>query len=208
MHRLIVLLLLMILLLPASQARAEDAYEELSASALAISPASFASVRQGIEQLAVSGDPRAAVVIGALHDGMLYARDDHALFIQLPDGSYVDARTGAPAPDVTDEAVKTVRVNNAVRSAIDAALGVLQLFAPDAPTRMQAAAAVFTSHDPAALPALDKALAAEQDPAVNRRIEQAKAAALLSAPDAGQTDKLAAVAVLRARGDQDSRSLL
>jgi urea transport system permease protein len=208
MHRLIVLLLLMILLLPASQARAEDAYEELSASALAISPASFDSVRQGIEQLAVSGDPRAAVVIGALHDGMLYARDDHALFIQLPDGSYVDARTGAPAPDVTDDDVKTVRVNNAVRSAIDAALGVLQLFAPDAPTRMQAAAAVFTSHDPAALPALDKALATEKDPAVKRRIEQAKAAALLSAPDAGQTDKLAAVAVLRARGDQDSRSLL
>src|SRR3984885_11883303 len=142
MHRLIVLLLLMILLLPASQARAEDAYEELSASALAISPASFDSVRQGIEQLAVSGDPRAAVVIGALHDGTLYANDEHVLFIQQPDGKYVDAKTGAPAPDVSDDDVKTVRVNNAVRSAIDAALGALQLFAPNASTRLQAASAV------------------------------------------------------------------
>jgi len=105
-------------------------------------------VRQGIEQLAVSGDPRATAVIGALHDGLLYANDDHVLFIQQPDGSYVDARTGKPAPDVTDDDVKTVRVNNAVRGAIDGALGSLRLFAPDAPTRLQAASAVFTSHDP------------------------------------------------------------
>jgi urea transport system permease protein len=211
MHRLIALLLLIILVLPASQARADsidDAYQELSASALAISAASFDSVRQGIEQLAASGDPRAAVVIGALHDGMLYANDDHALFIQQPDGSYVDARTGAKAPDVTDDDVKTVRVNNAVRSAIDAALGSLQLFAPDSPTRLRAAAAVFTSHDPAALPALAKALANETNPEVKRRMQQAQAAALLSAPDASEADKLAAVATLRARGDQDSRSLL
>src|ERR1700733_14315805 len=194
MHRLIALLLFVSVLLAGPGARADsidDAYEELSASALAISPASFDSVRQGIEQLAASGDPRAAVVIGALHDGLLYANDDHALFIQQPDGSYVDARTGAKAPDVTDDDVKTVRVNNAVRGAIDAALGGLQLFAPDAPTRLHAAAAVFTSHDPAALPALKKALAKETDPAVKRLMEQAQAAALLSAPDASQADKLA-----------------
>ena len=211
MHRLIALLLLVILVLPAPQARADstdDAYEELSASALAISPASFDSVRHGIEVLALSGDPRAALVIGALHDGTLYANDDHALFIQQPDGSYVDARSGTPAKDVTDDDVKVVRVNNAVRSAIDAALGSLRLFAPDAPTRLLAASAVFTSHDPAALPALDRALAKETDPDVKRRMEQARAAAVLSAPDATDADRLAAVTTLRARGDQDSRSLL
>jgi urea transport system permease protein len=101
MHRLIVSLLLIILLLPASRARADaldDAYGDLAASALIISPEAFDSVRQGIEQLAVSGDPRAAAVIGALHDGNLYANDDRALFIQQPDGKYVDARTGAPPP--------------------------------------------------------------------------------------------------------------
>jgi urea transport system permease protein len=95
-----------------------------------------------------------------------------------------------------------------VRSAIDAALGSLELFAPDAATRLHAATAVFTTHDPAALPALKKALAKETDPAVKRRMEQAQAAALLSAPDASQADKLAAVATLRARGDQDARGLL
>jgi urea transport system permease protein len=211
MHRLIVSLLLIILLLPASRARADaldDAYGDLAASALIISPEAFDSVRQGIEQLAVSGDPRAAAVIGALHDGNLYANDDRALFIQQPDGKYVDARTGAPAPDVTDDDVKSVRVNNAVRSAIDAALGSLELFSSNTATRLNAASAVFTAHDPAALPALDKALANEKDPDVKQRMEQAKAAALLFAPNASQADKLAAVATLRARGDQDSRSLL
>ena len=147
-------------------------------------------------------------MIGALHDGMLYVNDDHVLFIQQADGTYVDARTGAAAPDVTDDDVKAVRVNNAVRGAIDGALGILQLFSPDPQVRLEAASAVFTSHDPAALPALDKALAKETDPAVKRRIEQARAAALLSAPDASQADRLAAVATLRARGDQDARSLL
>ena len=211
MHRLIALLLLVIVMLPVHQAGAtdaDDAYQELSASALVISPASFNSVRKGVEELAISGDPRAAAVIGALHDGDLYARDDHALFIQQADGKYIDARTGSPAPDVTDDDVKAVRVNNAVRSAIDEALGILQLFAPDTATRLQAASAVFTSHDPAALPALSKALAQETNPEVKRRVEQARAAALLSAPDASQADRLAAVATLRARGDQDSRGLL
>jgi urea transport system permease protein len=211
MHRLIALLLPIMLVLVAPCAQADgldDAYEKLSASASTISPASFDSVREGIDRLAVSGDPRAAVVIGALHDGLLYANGDHALFIQQPDGSYVDARTGKPAPDVTEDDVKPVRVNNAVRSAIDGALGGLQLFAPDAATRLHAASAVFTSHDPAALPALNKALAKETDPEVKSRMEQAKAAALLSAPDASQADRLDAVATLKTRGDQDARSLL
>src|SRR6201985_2188853 len=168
MRRLIAVLLLVILLLPASQARADDPYEEIAASAATISAESFDSVRQGVEQLAVSGDPRAAVVIGALHDGMLYANEDRVLFIQQPDGKYVDAKTGDPAPDVSDDDVKVVRVNNAIRSAIDAALGALQLFTPDPSVRFQAASAVFTSHDPAALPALDKALAQEKDPAVKQ----------------------------------------
>ena len=208
MHRLIALLLLIVLVLPASQARAADPYYELSASALKISPVSFDSVRLGVEQLAVSGDPRAAVVIGALHDGVLYARPDHALFIQKADGGYVDARTGAPAPDVTDDDVKAVRLNNEVRSAIDGALGILRLLAPDAPTRLQAASALLTAHNPAALPALNKALAKEFDPEVTRRMEQARAAALLSAPNVSQADRLAAVATLRARGGGEARGLL
>ena len=181
MHRLIGLLFLITLMLPASQACADDAYEEISASAQSISAANFDSVRRGIEELAASGDPRAAIVIGALNDSLLFANEGHTLFIQQPDSTYVDARTGSPAPDITEDDVKSVRVNNAIRS----------------------------GSDPAALSiALDKALAKEKNLDVKRRMEQAKAAALLYAPDASQADKMAAVATLRARGDQDARSVL
>ncbi|OJW25543.1 MAG: urea ABC transporter permease subunit UrtB [Rhodospirillales bacterium 69-11] len=202
-------LMLVLLLLAPLHARAQgvdEAYAALSGSAGVPSAAGFESVRRGVEQLATSGDPRAAVVIGALQAGQLYARPDRTLFIKQPDGSYVDARTGAPAPDAAG--LKQVRLNNAVRSAIDAALGSLRLFAPDAATRLAAAEAVFKSHDPAALPALNQALAKESDAAVKTRMQQARAAALLSSPDASEADRLAAVATLRARGDIDARGFL
>jgi urea transport system permease protein len=99
-------------------------------------------------------------------------------------------------------------VNNAVRGAIDAALGSLRLFSPDAAVRLAAAEAVFKSHDPAALPALERAIAKETDPTVRQRVEQARAAALLASADAGDQDRLAAISVLGARADIDSRSLL
>ncbi len=75
-------------------------------------------------------------------------------------------------------------------------------------SRLEAAETVFHSHDPAALPALDRALAHETDAAVKLRMQQAHAAALLSADGSSETDRLQAVEVLRQRGDIDSRSLL
>ena len=105
-------------------------------------------------------------------------------------------------------AIKPVRLNNSVRGAIDAALGSLRLFDPNASVRLEAAEAVFQSHDPAAIPALDRALAKETDASVKLRMEQARAAAILSDPDATQDARMAAVGVLRTRGDQASRSLL
>jgi urea transport system permease protein len=159
--------------------------------------------------LALSGHPRAAAILSALQANRLFARTtDKALFIKTDDGSFIDAATGEPAADVMSSGLKPVRVNNAVRGEVEAALGSLRLFAPDTATRLDAAEAVFHSHDPAALPALDRALQHESDAGVKARIEQARAAALLSADTAGEADRLAAIDVLRERGDIDSRSLL
>jgi urea transport system permease protein len=179
---------------------ADDAFAALAST-------SFESVRQGVEGLTTSGHPRAQVVITALQDGKLYMRPDKALFIKNEDGTFVDALTGAAA-DVPAGALKQVRVNNAVRGAIDAALGALRLFSSNASVRLAAAEAVFLSRDPAALPALERALVKEEDPAVKRRIEQARAAALLASPNATEAERLDAVATLRARGDIEARSTL
>jgi urea transport system permease protein len=185
------------------------AWGQSSDNALAaLASGNFESIRQGVEQLAFSGDPRALAIISALQAGKLYVRADHVLFIKQDDGSFVDATNGKPAPDVMASGVKQVRMNNPVRGAVDAAMGGLQLFASDLAQRMTAAEAVFHSHDPAALPALDKAIAKEPDAGVKARMQQARAAATLFSSDAKEADRLAAVEVIRARGDLDSRALL
>ncbi|HQT80523.1 MAG TPA: hypothetical protein PLD10_26080, partial [Rhodopila sp.] len=57
-------------------------------------------------------------------------------------------------------------------------------------------------------PAIRRALAKETDPAVKRRMEQARAAVVLSTDDSSEADRLAAIKVLQARGDMDARNIL
>jgi urea transport system permease protein len=210
MKRLLIPLLALFLALAPAAARAQTAPPSADDAMGLLASGVFDQVRDGVKELADSGAPRAATIITALQNGALYYNpDDHVLYIKQDDGTYILAATGAAAPaDLTDDDLKTVRVNNGIRSAMDAALGSLQLLAPDAATRMNAAQAVFHSHQPDALPALAKALAQEKDPDVKLLMQQAQAAALLSSTDASEADRLAAVKVIAARGDQDSRSLL
>ncbi|MGE0419400.1 MAG: urea ABC transporter permease subunit UrtB [Acetobacteraceae bacterium] len=204
MSRLFAWILLALMALSPGLARAQQDQEAFAA----LASTSYNSIRQGVESLAASGNPRAMPVIVALQSGHLYMRADKALFIKADDGSFTNAVDGQPAPDVMASGLKQVRLNNAVRSGIEAALGSLRLFAPDPGTRSSAAEAVFKSHDPAALPSLGKAIAKETDPGVKIRMQQAQAAAQLFSPDTSEADRLAAVAVLRARGDIDARSTL
>ena len=205
MKRIAWLLLIALLALAPESGRAQSADEAFAALA---SP-SFETIRQGVGLLALSGHPQATAILSALQANRLFARtSDKALFIKADDGSFIDATNGRPAADVMASGLKPVRVNNAVRGEVEAALGSLRLFASDASVRLDAAEAVFHSHDPTALPALERALARENDAGVKRRMEQARAAALLSTDSASEDDRLSAVEVLRQRGDIDSRSLL
>jgi urea transport system permease protein len=199
------LLMIVALMLAPITSGAQSADEALASLA---SPG-FDTIRQGVGMLALSGHPQAATILSALHANRLFARTaDKTLFIKADDGTFIDAATGQPAPDVMASGLRQVRVNNAVRAEVDAALGGLRLFAPDAGTRYDAAEAVFHSHDPATLPALQRAIAREGDAGVKRHMEQAQAAALLFADNSSDAERLAAIMVLSDRGDIDSRSLL
>jgi len=204
--RRILLLCLFVALLPLMpvKARADDASDALAA----IASGNYDSMRQGIADLVASGDPRATIIIESLNNNTLFENDDNVLFIQNPDGSLVNAATGAPAPGLTADSLTQVFADIRARAVIDKVLGQLQLFAPDAATRLHAAQALFQSHDVAALPILAKALAKETDPAVKTGLEQAQAAALLFSQDATSQQRIAAVAVLRERGDLEARALL
>ncbi|GAC1337036.1 MAG: urea ABC transporter permease subunit UrtB [Acetobacteraceae bacterium] len=190
--------LVLLLILLTAPARAQSPLAPLGAS-------SFDEIRRGVEALAVSGDPRAAPVLEALQAGRLLTGPGGALFIRDPAGVVTDSETGAAAPDGP---FRPVRINNAVRRTVDAAMGGLRLFSPDAATRAAAAEAVFKSRDAAALPALDRALAQEGSAGIRATMQQARAAAVLASAEAPEAEKLAAIATLRSRGDLDGRALL
>ncbi|MGE3782137.1 MAG: urea ABC transporter permease subunit UrtB [Alphaproteobacteria bacterium] len=181
--------------------------QDRDAALAALATGNYDRIRQGVDQLATSGDPRAADILGALQAGRLYAGPGQALFIKSAAG-LVAADTGEAVSDISTTALKQVRVNNPVRNAIAAALGGLRLFSSDPALRLGAAEAVFQAHNAEFLPALDKALAKETDPAVKERLEQARAASVLSAAAAPAEDRVAAIEVLRDRGDLAARSLL
>ncbi len=102
----------------------------------------------------------------------------------------------------------TVNTNNRLRGALDAALGGLTLLSGDPAKRLDAADAVFKSRQASVLPTLEIAIAKEQDSRIKRVLMQARAAIVLNSADATDADKLAAVDIIRERGDQDALALL
>ncbi|MDI3470959.1 MAG: Urea ABC transporter, permease protein UrtB [Pseudolabrys sp.] len=167
----------------------------------------FSDTSEGIGAVAASGNPRAADILGALQDGrLMFDAASKTVFIKTAAGAVVNAATGRPAmlPDSADN----VRLNNRLRGALDAVMGTLTLLSPDPAKRLDAAQAVFKSRDPKTLPALGTALAREKNSRIRRVLQEARAAAILSSDGADDAAKVAAIAMIRDRGDQDSLALL
>ncbi len=185
---------------PASSQTIDDALGKFAAD-------SFRDTEEGITALAASGSPRAAAIIQALQAGELaFDPASKKIFIRR-DGSVIDAATGEAIASAPAE-LSTVRINNRLRRAIEAALGSLTLVSSDPRQRFSSAQAVFKSRDAGALPALDAALAKESDARIKRALTEARAAVVLYKEDASEADKVSAVGVIRARGDQDAVALL
>src|SRR5436309_56118 len=170
---------------------------------------SYSDTEKAIEATAASGNPRAAIVISALQDArLLFHPGTRKVFIKTESAALLDAASGEPAAGENASDLKPVRINNRLRRAIEAALGSLTLLAPDPAKRFEAAQAVFRSRDAAALPALDAALARETDAGVKRALTEARAAVTLNMSGAKEADQVEAVAIIRARADQDALALL
>jgi urea transport system permease protein len=163
----------------------------------------------GINQVAASGSPRAATILQALQNGsLMYSAEQKAVYIQDSDSKLFDAATGQPLSGDAPADLDTVNINNRIRGLIDAALGGLTLLSSNPDKRRDAAEAVFKSHEASALPTLETALAKEQDGRIKGVLLQARAAIVLNSADASDTDKLAAVEIIRERADQDALALL
>jgi urea transport system permease protein len=140
----------------ASSARA-DALDDTLAKFL---DDKFPQTAAAIGELVAEAPPQAAAILEALGDNRLMIDPaDHLVAYKTAAGALINAKTGAPVEGVDAAAFKKVRVNNALRSTIEGAMGSLTLANPDPDKRLAAAADVFRTHDAKALPAVQAQLA-------------------------------------------------
>ncbi len=167
----------------------------------------FPQTETAIGELAVEAPPQAAAILEALGDNrLLIDPADHIVAYKTAAGTILNAKTGEAVAN--PEAFKKVRVNNALRRAIEGAMGSVTLANPDPEKRLAAAEDVFRTRDAKALPALQTQLAKESDPRVADAFRLARAAILITSDNATTQDRLAAIDTLKARGDQDAQSLI
>ena len=189
----------------ASSARA-DAVDDTLAKFL---DDKFPQTAAAIGELAAEAPPQAAAILEALGDNrLLIDPADHIVAYRTAAGALLNAKTGEPVQGVDAAAFKKVRVNNALRSTIEGAMGSLTLANPDPEKRLAAAEDVFRTHDAKALPALQAQLGKESDPRVAAALKLAQASIFATSDSASPQDRLSAIATLKERGDQDAQSLI
>ena len=169
----------------------------------------FPQTEAAVRELAAEAPPTAAAILEALGDNrLLIDPADHLVAYKTATGAILNAKTGEPIAGVDPAAFKKVRVNNALRSAIEGAMGSLTLANPDPEKRLAAAEDVFRTHDSKALPALQAQLGKESDPRVAAALKLAQASIFATSDTTSTQDRLAAIATLKERGDQDAQSLI
>jgi urea transport system permease protein len=199
----VVLVLATIVGAPAARAASiEEALSHFTAD-------SFSETQAGITDAAESGDPQAATILQALRDErLMFSAEQKTVFYKDASDKLVDAASGKPVAGAGPSDLAAVRLNNRLRGMIDGVIGTLTLLAPDPQKRFEAAQAVFKSKDATALKTVESAIAKETDARVKKALNEARAAIQLTSDAASEADKLAAVAIIRDRGDQDALGLL
>ncbi len=185
---------------PAAAGSFEDALPKLAAD-------SFSDTADAIAAIAASGHADAEAVISGIAAGrVVFDPATKAVYLRAADGGTKNLATGAS--ETAPASARAVRQNNRIRTLIDAALGTLRLMSPDPQRRLAAANAVFKSRDASALKLLDEALAKETDPRVKKVLAEARAAILIVAPNTPDAERIAAIRLIGAKGDNDALALL
>jgi urea transport system permease protein len=165
---------------------------------------------KALQGLVATAAPNGLAVIEALAAGRLvFDPESRTVLYKDASGALKLAKTGEPAPaELAAKPLKTVRVNNRLRRAVDAAGGTFELRSPDPAKRAAAARAVFKTREPTALPAIGRALAGEKDATAKKALEQARAAIILGKADAPEAERVAAAAVVASVADPEALAAL
>ena len=176
----------------------------------ALNADSYDAKAQAVETLAALQDERAVPVLQAMLDGRLFVRQaDGRLVVGAKEGQAYrlsDAQNGGDLGTAASRALDKVKVNNAVRGTLKAALGRLQLQSPNPARRLAAVDDVLRDRSPAAAGLLRDALAAETDASVRAAMQFGVAAMDLAGNDPAK--RLAAIDGLAGSLDPRARALL
>ncbi len=169
----------------------------------------YTSIEAGVDALGATADPLAATALNALNDGMLVLRrDDGKIFVIDAGGAkLIDPVTGEAAGEASGAVIEKLKIKNSIRRKIATALSGMTLLAKDRSVRLQAANTIFSSADATQIEALDKAIAQETDSAVKTRMNEARAAILLTTSK-DQKVLSASINQIAARGDRDALQAL
>jgi urea transport system permease protein len=206
------LMMLLATAMVAIPAHAQVADAELSTLVDALAPGNFKDREAAIGALTAAGDQRAVPVLETLLEGELYFDEatGKVVFTSASGGKgdISDPVTGAALPELTEDGLEKVKVNNGLRRVLRTAIGQMTLLSDDSAVRLFAAQSILRDADPAQLELLDTAIAAETDAGIRRVMEQARAAIILKTPDASIEDWQTAVPVVKAIGGRDALNAL
>ena len=156
-----------------------------------------------LQDAVTRADPGLATFAQALLDDSVKTTATGVFIVH--DDKAVDAVTGRPAtlPDDAED----VSNNNRMRGALEATLSGLRLLSPDTATRRKAVADLSGSAaDPALLPVVEKAFAAETDAKLKLQLGRLRAAVQVAAPD--RATRLRAIDDLANSDEPTVRALL
>ena len=166
-----------LLLLAAFVAMGAHALTQDEAKALAVGETDARI--EAIGKALATADDKTAAFFQALADDAVKVSGDKLFIVR--DGKGVDPITGndVAVPNDAEDVVS----NNRMRGELDSAMASLKLFSKDDKQRMSAVGELQKDPDESRLPLIEKALAAEKNPAIIEQLSLVRAAALLGSSD-------------------------
>ncbi|MGF6527079.1 urea transport system permease protein [Variovorax sp. PvP013] len=155
-----------------------------------------------INKAVLTADARTADFFQAMADDAVRTTPDRVFAIK--DDKGFDPVTGAEAK-VPDDAEDIVN-NNLLRSTLESAMAALRLTSVDEKVRGDAVQTLLNEPDESRLPLIEKALAAEQVPAIKTKLERVRAAGMLDSADRAR--RIEAAGALAGSGSPEVKLLL
>lgn len=204
----LVLLALPFLLLPNSAIRAQEAATDIPAAIQAMGEASLKELQQIVADLAATGSDSVVPALTALGAGNLYLDETSGTVLIERGSTYLDPISGEPVELGADADLSKIRVNNGLRRDIAAALAGMTLMSDNPSRRLTAAQGFLANPDPANIPLLDEAIAAETDANVLKAMQAAHAVTILGDGEQSVEDRQAAVPLVASGAGRNALTIL